>query len=115
MSFRAIGRSRLFTTQVVRATTLLVALAIAPSAHALFWDPDSNLGGDGTWDVNTTQNWRTTNTAGAPDSKWFPNDGTQDANFNGPGTANYTVTIPAGTTINANFLGFGILSSPATT
>lgn len=100
-----------FLASGVRAAVLAAALAVAPAAHAvLYWDADSNLGGNGTWDVATTQVWSTTNAAGAPNSTWTPNDGTQDAAFNGPatGAASYTVTIPGGTTINANSLAFGI-------
>src|SRR3981189_538900 len=110
MSFRSNTHSASFASHVIRAAAFAAALAIAPAAQAvLYWDQDSNLGGNGTWDVNTTVNWSTTNAAGAPNSTWTPNDGTQDAQFNGPGTAGYTVTIPSGTTINANSLGFGIL------
>jgi fibronectin-binding autotransporter adhesin len=111
MSFRSISRSASFTSHVVRAAALIAALAVAPAAQAvLTWDADSNLGGNGTWDIATTQVWSTTGTAGAPDSTWTPNDGTQDAAFNGPatGAVSYTVTIPSGTTINANSLAFGI-------
>src|SRR5262249_49785691 len=43
--------------------------------------------GTGTWDINTTQNWKTANTAGPPDSKWNPNDGTLDAQLGGTLTA----------------------------
>ncbi len=42
----------------------------------------------------------------SPNSTWTPNDGTQDAVFNGGAT--YTATIPAGTTINVHSLSFGI-------
>jgi fibronectin-binding autotransporter adhesin len=98
-----------------RCTNLVAAFVILATlqstAHAvLYWNANSNLGGDGIWDVNTTQNWNTTNAPGPPDSTWTPNDGTQDAVFNGPptGAASYTVTIPAGTPINANSLAFGI-------
>ena len=88
MSFRSISRSASFTSHVVRAAALVAALAVAPAAQAvLTWDADSNLGGNGTWDVATTQVWSTTGTAGAPDSTWTPNDGTQDAAFNGPAAA----------------------------
>src|SRR4051812_37611151 len=96
---------------VVRVLALAAALVNIPTAHAtLYWDADSNLQGNGTWDIATTQVWRTTNAAGAPNSTWTPNDGTQDAAFNGPttGAASYTVTIPSGTTINAKSLTFGI-------
>jgi fibronectin-binding autotransporter adhesin len=80
---------------------------IAPAARAtLYWDQDSALGGSGTWDVNTTQNWSTVNAAGAPDSKWTPNDGTQDPAFNG--ATGYTVTIPALTSMDVDSLSFGV-------
>lgn len=62
-----------------------IALLTAPSAQAvtLYWDADSALQGAGTWDANSTQNWKVANTAGQPDSKWNPNDGTLDAQFGG--------------------------------
>ncbi len=44
--------------------------------------------------------------AGAPDSTWTPNDGTQEADLQWCAHA-YTVTIPTGTTIDANSLEFG--------
>ena len=101
-----------------RCTNLVAALVILATwqstSHAvLYWNANGSLGGNGTWDINTTQNWSTTFTPEAPtpaDSTWTPNDGTQDAAFNGPttGAASYTVTIPAGTTINAKSLAFGI-------
>jgi hypothetical protein len=96
-------------TEIVAAFVILATLQ--SSAHAaLYWNANGSLGGNGTWDVNSTQNWRTTNDVGPADSTWTPNDGTQDAAFNGPptGAASYMVTIPAGTTINANSLTFGI-------
>jgi hypothetical protein len=70
---------------VVRAAALLGMLSLGSVANAvnLNWDADSSLKGAGTWDVNTTQNWKTTNTVGAPDAKWNPNDGTVDATFGG--------------------------------
>jgi fibronectin-binding autotransporter adhesin len=70
---------------VVRAAALLAVLSLGSLANAvtLFWDADSSLKGAGTWDVNTTQNWKTTNATGAPDAKWNPNDGTVDASFGG--------------------------------
>ena len=63
---------------VMSATAFVTALWLTPAANAvtLFWDADSTLEGTGTWDVNTTQNWSTSNVAGAPDAKWNPNDGT---------------------------------------
>ncbi|MEX2308068.1 MAG: autotransporter-associated beta strand repeat-containing protein [Pirellulales bacterium] len=71
-------------TLVKLLAALAATLAIAPAAHAvLYWDANGNLAGSGTWDVNTTQNWRTTNDVGPPDSTWTPNDGTQDAAFGG--------------------------------
>jgi fibronectin-binding autotransporter adhesin len=74
-----------FFSSNVRTTALLAALSLGSVANAvtLNWDADSSLKGTGTWDVNTTQNWKTTNTAGAPDAKWNPNDGTVDASFGG--------------------------------
>jgi fibronectin-binding autotransporter adhesin len=94
-----------FTYPLVRAAALALALAMAPAAHAvLYWDADSMLGGNGNWDTTST-NWRTTNDVGAPNSTWTPDDGTQDAAFNG--SAGYTVTIPSGT-ISANSLTFGV-------
>src|SRR4051794_19953882 len=74
------------------------------NAAILYWDANSSLAGNGTWDDNTTQNWRSVNSAGAPDSKWTPNNGTLDAQFGGA-TA-YTATVASGTTINANSLTF---------
>src|SRR5262245_46251504 len=113
MSSRLIIHAASFTLRVVRGAALVAMfLVIAPAAQAaLFWDANSNRGGTGTCDVNTTQNWLTTNTESTPpNSTWSPNDGTQDAAFNGPatGAASYTVTIPGGTTINAHSLTFGI-------
>ncbi len=74
-----------FLASVVRTAALLVVLSLTSLANAvtLFWDADSSLAGAGTWDANSTQNWKTTNTAGAPDAKWSPNDGTVDASFGG--------------------------------
>ena len=113
MSSRSKTHAASFSSHVVLAAALAAALAIAPTAHAvLYWDADSNLGGSGDWDINTTTNWSTTNAAGTPDSTWTPNDGTQDAQFNGiggaGGTIPYTVTIPSGTTINAKSIEFGV-------
>ena len=72
---------------VARVFALAAALVVVPTAHAtLYWDANSNLQGNGTWDIATTQVWSTTNAAGAPNSTWTPNDGTQDAAFNGPAT-----------------------------
>src|SRR5437762_3755594 len=77
---------------LVTAASALVAFgATRAIAQTLYWDANSSLGGSGTWDVNTTQNWSSVNTAQAPDSKWTPNDGTESAAFNGGAT--YTVTI----------------------
>jgi fibronectin-binding autotransporter adhesin len=96
-------------TIFVAAFLILATLQSSPRA-ALFWNANGSLGGNGTWDVNTTQNWRTTNDVGPADSTWTPNDGTEDAAFNGPptGAASYTVTVADGATINANSLAFGI-------
>src|SRR5437870_11218135 len=80
---------------------LLVASLVAmPVQATLYWDANSNLGGNGTWDNGLTTDWSTANAAGAPNSTWTPNDGTQDAVFNGG--AAYTATIASGTTINAH-------------
>src|SRR3954463_13413548 len=106
MSFDSNFYAASFTNHFIRAAAVAL-FAISSSANAtLFWDADSNLGGIGAWDVNTTQDWSTANVAGAPNSTWTPNDGTQDATFNGG--ASYTVTIPSGTTINAHSLTFGV-------
>jgi hypothetical protein len=108
MSFRFNTYSATFTSQMVRVAALAAALVLVPNAHAtLFFDGDANgsPGGSGAWDVATTMNWSTTG-AGAPDSTWTPNDGTQDAAFNG--TAGYTATIAGGTTINADSVAFGV-------
>ncbi len=100
-----------------RCTSFVAALVILAtlqsSAHAaLYWNANGSLGGSGTWDVNTTQNWRTTNDVGPADSTWTPNDGTQDAVFNGG--ASYTVTVDPAATINANSLTFGISAGNTT-
>src|SRR5438105_3149978 len=75
----------IFTSPLICAAAFLAVVSITSIANAvtLYWDANSSLAGTGTWDVNTTQNWKTTNTAGAPDAKWFPNDGTVDAAFGG--------------------------------
>ncbi len=108
MTFYSRIRFTSFQLRLARAAVVAAAaFAFAPAAHAvLYWDADSNLGGDGVWDVAITPNWSTTNAPGAPDSTWTPNDGTQNAEFNG--STAYTVTIPSGTTINANSLAFGV-------
>src|SRR5215208_7084625 len=51
------------TSQVIHAAALLAVLFLASPASAvtLFWDANSSLAGSGTWDVNTTTNWSTTN------------------------------------------------------
>jgi len=74
-----------FAFYAFRAAAFLAVLSVTSFASAvtLFWDANSNLAGTGTWDVNTTQNWRTTNTAGAPDAVWNPNDGSLTAAFGG--------------------------------
>src|SRR4029079_7979883 len=70
------------------AALLVTAISIALAASWLFastlyWDANGSLSGNGTWDNNITQNWKTTNVAGAADSKWTPNDGSMDAQFGG--------------------------------
>jgi fibronectin-binding autotransporter adhesin len=105
-----------FTPQLICAGALLPSLSLTSPANAatLFWDANSSLAGTGTWDVAATTDWKTTNTAGAPDSTWTPNDGTVDAQFGGnPGAgttgsglggANGKVT--ASGTINVDTLTF---------
>src|SRR4051812_14430915 len=83
MSLRSLTFSTPFTSRIVGAVLAVLALSSVANAVTLFWDANSSLAGTGTWDVNTTQNWKTTNTAGAPDAKWFPNDGTVAAAFGG--------------------------------
>ncbi len=85
MSFHSMIQSTSFTNYIIRAAALLAALWLTPvvSAVTLYWDADGTLEGSGAWDANSTQNWSTTNVAGAPDSKWDPNDGTVDAAFGG--------------------------------
>jgi autotransporter-associated beta strand protein len=102
-----------FKSHVVRAAALVAALFVAPAAHAtLYWDANSALGGNGAWDNGVGTVWSTTNAAGAPNSTWTPNDGTQDAVFNG--SASYTATIASGTTINAHSVAFGISAGNVT-
>jgi autotransporter-associated beta strand protein len=112
MSLRSIIHSAALKTYALYGAMLLPTLSLASAAHAvtLFWDADDNLGGSGAWDLNTTPNWSTTGTPPTDEVTWNPNDGSVDAAFNGPaaGAASYTVTIPTGTTINANSLSFGI-------
>ena len=100
------------TSQLVCAAAFLAVLSLTPVANAvtLYWDANSLLAGTGTWDVNTTQNWKTTNTAGAPDAKWFPNDGTVDAAFGGAagaggsGLGGATGKVTVSGTVNVNSL-----------
>ena len=107
MSFRSKFNLAPSIHDLVCAAALVAALASTPAAYAtLYWDQDGNLGGSGTWDVATTQVWSTVNGAGPPNSTWTPNDGSQNAEL--IGSTAYTVTIPSGTTINANSLAFGV-------
>ncbi|HEY3392786.1 MAG TPA: PEP-CTERM sorting domain-containing protein [Lacipirellulaceae bacterium] len=94
------------------AAVVILAIWQSTADAALYWNANGSLGGNGTWDVNTTQNWSTTNAPGPADSTWTPNDGTQDAEFNGSGS--YTVTIPDGTTINAKSIALGIAAGNTT-
>src|SRR4051812_32002309 len=99
MSLRSLTFSTPFTSRIVGAVLAVLALSSVANAVTLFWDANSSLAGTGTWDVNTTQNWKTTNTAGAPDAKWFPNDGTVVAGFGGnpgAGTAGSGIGGPDG-------------------
>lgn len=106
-----------FKPHVAGAAVLLAVLCHTAGVNAvtLYWDANSSLAGTGPWDVNTTTNWKTTNTAGAPDAKWFPNDGTVAAAFGGnPGAGvagsgvgnatNGQITIAAATTVNVDSL-----------
>src|SRR5262245_39353106 len=98
MSFRPTTCSTSLMFHVLRGVAFAIVLAIVPTAHAvLYWDANSSLGGNGAWDNGVSTVWSTTNAAGAPNSTWTPNDGTQDAAFNGG--ASYTATIATGTTI----------------
>lgn len=101
--------------RLASVVAVAVALVSAPNANAvtLYWDADSTLEGAGTWDNNTTQNWNTANAAGAPNSKWTPNDGTVDATFggtlsaapqDGTGSANGQVSVSG--TINVDSITF---------
>ena len=65
MSYRLMSQCALFTSHVVGAAAFVAGLAIVPATHAtLYWDANSNLGGNGTWDNNISQNWSPTNAAG---------------------------------------------------
>src|ERR1051325_7796990 len=64
--------------KAVLAAAAFVAFSASRSMADLYWDADSALSGDGVWSTSA-QNWSSTGTAGAPDSVWTPNDGTQNA------------------------------------
>ena len=105
------GRTFL-TFHIVRAAAFLAVLFLTSLANAvtLYWDANSSLAGTGTWDVNTTPNWSTTNVAGAPSAKWNPNDGTLDAAFGGAagtgasGLGGPTGKVTVSGTVNVNSL-----------
>ena len=120
MSFHSKFHTASITYRLFHAAAFAAALGIAPAAHAvLYWDANSNLAGTGTWDT-TTVNWRTTNTVGAPDSTWTPNDGTQDAVFGGDpgaGTAGSGLGGPNGRvtvsgTVNVNSITLAAAPTP---
>jgi len=92
-------------SKIFAAVAVLATVSVQKQAFgALFWDQNGSLGGTGTWDTtNTTQNWRTTATNGAADSKWNPNDGTVDASFN---TLAAIITIGNAATVNAKSISF---------
>ena len=80
------------------------SFSATPALAQFFWDADGNTtpatGGAGSWDLTTTNNWRTPNETGTLNT-WAANSTPLDAVFSGisgtvtiPLTANTTLTAP---------------------